>query len=291
MKKLSLFILAVGYSLVVSAQKIEPVSKHYKTLSEKSLKSTNAVLDTVRFPWNEYSKVGLSYSLWGAYYLSKSQLDNLKKTFQFPANSSEQTRAELDYLLELQNKRTPKDIERSQYLANIGYWPSTLNPTEPEYEQNLKDLFYIANPVGEQFNAKDFPKTAQLLKNALLDARVVEFNLKLYFRRARPYHLEPKLQNLQRMGSPSFPSGHTLWAFTQAFLFSEIIPEMRPKFIELADEIRWSREVLGIHYPSDNEASRQIAGQMLSWYRTNPEFVKDLAAAKAEWKEKSIKLK
>lgn len=291
MKNLLTILVFLFLGQFTFAQKLEPISSHYKTLAERKAMSNNTASDTLSFPWIEYSKGGLSYSLWGGYYLTKQNVYSIKQSMSFPANSSEQTRAELDYLLDLQAKRTPKEIERATYLANIGYWPSVLNPTDPDYKQNLKDLFYIASPIGEWFNAQNFPKTAHLLKNALLDARVLEFNLKLHYRRARPYHLESKMQNLQKMGSPSFPSGHTLWAFTQAFLYSEIIPEMRTKFIELADEIRWSREVLGIHYPSDNEASRQISWQVIQSYKKNPEFLKDLAAAKAEWKEKSPKFK
>jgi len=77
-----------------------------------------------------------------------------------------------------------------------------------------------------------------------------------------------------------------LWAFTQAFLFSEIIPEKRENFIAKADEVRWSRELLGIHYPSDNEASRVIAWSLLKFWMNNPQFVEDLNKAKQEWAEK-----
>jgi len=73
--------------------------------------------------------------------------------------------------------------------------------------------------------------TTQLLLNCIQDIRLTEFRLKWHFKRSRPYHLEPKLQELTKIKSPSFESGHTLWAFTQAFLFSEIIPEKRIGFV------------------------------------------------------------
>jgi acid phosphatase (class A) len=54
----------------------------------------------------------------------------------------------------------------------------------------------------------------------------------------------------------------------------------------MAEEVRWSRELMGIHYPSDNEASRIIGWNLLlSWYK-NPLFVADLEKAKKEWKDK-----
>ena len=39
----------------------------------------------------------------------------------------------------------------------------------------------------------------------------------------------------------------------------------RQEFIKTAAEVRWSRELMGIHYPSDNEASRVIGWYLLNW--------------------------
>ncbi len=50
------------------------------------------------------------------------------------------------------------------------------------------------------------------------DMRIMEFTIKYKLLRPRPYHLEPKLQPLVKINSPSFASGHTLWAFVHAFL-------------------------------------------------------------------------
>ncbi|MGF6847455.1 hypothetical protein QFZ51_002690 [Chitinophaga sp. W3I9] len=54
----------------------------------------------------------------------------------------------------------------------------------------------------------------------------------------------------------------------------------------MAEEVRWSRELMGIHYPSDNEASRNLAWHLLtSWYKS-PAFVADMEMAKIEWARK-----
>lgn len=283
--KVNFLLILVLITTIISTfgQKLEPISRHYKSLSELSSKPT-VVADTLKFPWTDYSQGGLTNALLATHYLSKVEMESLKEKFNYPSNSSEQTKGEIKYLLNLQANRTEKEVERAKYLANIGYWPYIdLNPISENRKQNLKDLFYIGTAgLHENLTAENFPKTAQLLKNIMIDMRAVEFGLKYHFRRPRPYHLEPTMQNLQKMGSPAFPSGHTLWAFLQAFTFSELFPQNRTKFIELADEIRWSREVMGIHYPSDNEASRQIAWQMLQWYKQKPSFQKDLNEAKIE---------
>jgi acid phosphatase (class A) len=268
-----------------SIHPLEPAGSHYKTLAVISPAADpgNGKLDTITFPWNEYSKGALSNSLMRTYYLSREDEEKLPSLIKYPANSSLQTRAELDYLLQLQAKRTPEEIRRAEYIANIGSWPNIINPLDSEYAENRKQLFYIAGPVGELFNDQDFPAITQLLLNCIQDIRVTEFRLKRYFKRPRPYHLEPRLSPLARISSPSFPSGHTLWSFTEALLFSEIIPEKREQFIKMAEEVRWSRELMGIHYPSDNEASRNLAWNLLnSWYKS-PVFVADMEKAKIEW--------
>lgn len=118
--------------------------------------------------------------------------------------------------------------------------------------------------------------------NCIQDIRVTEFRLKQHFKRPRPYHLEPDLKPLTRINSPSFPSGHSLWAYTEAFIFSELFPEKRTEFLKVAAEVQWSRELMGIHYPGDNEASRVIGWNLVKYWMNNPRFITDLKKAKFE---------
>jgi acid phosphatase (class A) len=262
---------------------------HYATLKTLSAAPSpeRAWMDTISFPMQEYSRAALANTLIRTAYLLPEDEAALPSLVSYPANSSEQTRAELDYLLQLQNKRTTQQIGRAQYIAEIGSTPLIINPTDSLYEENRRQLFYIAEPVGPWYNPTNFPATTRLLMNCIQDIRATEFRLKRHFNRARPYHLEPKLKPLARIGSPAFASGHTLWAFSQAYLFAEIIPEQKQIFLGRAEEVRWSRELMGIHFPSDNEASRMISEKLLTLWLKNPKFVADLNAAKEEWKTKN----
>ena len=287
-----LFLLASGINgFSQTFHPLEPVSKHYKTLAETNSRpnQVRSNMDTITYPWLEYSKGALGNSLMRTYYLSQEDEAKLPSVIQFPANSSDQTRAELDYLLSLQNKRTKQEIERANYIANIGSWPNIINPTDPDYKENRKQLFYIASSVGTWFNDENFPAITQLLLNCIQDIRVTEFRLKRHFKRPRPYHLESKLTPLARINSPSFASGHSLWAFTEAYIFSEIIPEKREEFLKAAEEVRWSRELMGIHYPSDNEASRIIGWYLIKYWYNNPQFLSDLEKARIEWTTKKTR--
>jgi acid phosphatase (class A) len=95
--------------------------------------------------------------------------------------------------------------------------------------------------------------------------------------------LEPALKPLTRINSPSFPSGHSLWSYTEAYIFGELISNKRLDFIKVAAEVQWSRELLGIHYPGDNEASRVLGWYLLKFWYNNSQFKNDLEKAKAEW--------
>lgn len=268
---------------------LAPASDHYKTLQSFNAtpNAQRASMDTIKYPPAEYSNA-IVYTLVKPYYLSDAQVIALTEIVKFPANSSDQTRKELDYMLELQSKRTPEQKTRVEYLANVGYWPTAdILPNHLSYKQNLKDLFFEGRELmGESINAENLPKTAALLKGVMRDMRIMEFTIKYKLLRVRPYHLEPNLQPLAKINSPSFASGHTLWAFVQAFTWSEVVPEKHDQFIALAEEIRRSREIMGIHFPSDNEAARQVAYEMLQYYFQNDTFKKDLHAAKMEWAEK-----
>jgi acid phosphatase (class A) len=265
---------------------LAPASDHYKVLQaiSASPNPSRAWMDTIQYPPAEYGN-SIVYLLVKPYYLSESQVKSLSESVTFPANSSDQVRKELDYILDLQGKRTPEQVRRVEFLGNIGYWPSVnLLPSHPSYHQNLKDLFFEGRELmGENIDAKNLPAVARLLQGVMQDMRIMEFTLKYKLLRPRPYHLEPRLQPLTRINSPSFASGHTLWAFLQAFTWSEIIPEKEKDFINLAEEIRRSREIMGIHYPSDNEASRVVAFNMIRYYLKNEAFLRDLKNAVAEW--------
>lgn len=280
-------------TILVEAQNlhsIEPVFAHYKDLQQfSSTKShSRAWMDTIKYPPAEYGS-SLTWVLVNPYYLTQGQVRSISESVAFPANSSDQTRKELDYLLELQTNRTPKQKERVEFLSNIGYWPQvSFVANHPSYKESLESLFIEGREIlGENANAENFPKIARLLHGVMQDMRIMEFTVKYRLLRPRPYHLEPKLEPMARINSPSFASGHTLWAFIQAYTWAEIIPEKRNEFINLAEEIRRSREIMGLHYPSDNEAARQLSYKMFQAYFENDKFRADLEEAKTEWNSNS----
>lgn len=286
---LAILTYTIGHSQ--SLQPLEFATNHYLELGKLNTEPNpeRATLDSLRFFPESYNSVALLYTQLHPSYLTQDQINQLKQSVAFPANSSDQTRAELDFLLEWQSKRTEKHEERAaRVLAPIGYWPHIdVMDDHPDHKKNIQDLFFEGRTLlGDECNADNYPATAKLLKGITKDMRIMEFTVKYHLLRARPYVLEPRLKPLQIMGSPSFASGHTLWAYIHAFAWGELIPNKRGQFLELAYEIGESREIMGIHYPSDEEAARILAHRMLSAMVSNPNFIKDFNMAKSEWKDK-----
>ncbi len=276
-----------NFSVIKSIHPIEKSKKHYAELKKYTgSKSTkHAWMDEINYPPELYKNRTLLFALTKPQYLTSSQVEFLVNAVQFPANSSEQTRAELAYLLDLQKSRSAKQEKRVLELAKIGYWPDVNHTvSHPNYNENLEHLFFeLKEVIGDKCTAENYPKTSKLLQGVMHDMRLMEYALKYHLLRARPYQLEAKLKPLKKISSPSFASGHTLWAYIQAYTLGELLPNKRNAFIELAYEIGMSREVMGVHYPSDEEAARQLAHRMLMLMWHTEKFQRDFNAAKKEW--------
>ena len=293
-KSILAFVLLIVYQANSQAQAIsspnpiEPARDHYARL--KALDGTpdqsKAWMDAIAYPTSLYRNNTLLFALTAPTYLNEEQVDFLVHAVDYPANSSKQTRAELDFLLELQKKRTEDQISRVLEIAAVGYWPDANHvPTHPNYKKNLDHLFFeVKEVMGKHHKPDAYPATVKLLQGVMGDMRLMEFAVKYHLLRARPYQLETDLKPLRRISSPSFASGHTLWAYCQAYTMAELIPEKRKEFIDLAYEIGFSREIMGVHYPSDEEVARQLAHRMIWLMWHSGSFQDDLESARKEWK-------
>ncbi len=93
---------------------------------------------------------------------------------------------------------------------------------------------------------------------------MVEYPIKAYFRRRRPFvEIVRALVIGKKPGSWSFPSGHTAASFASAWILSSVWPRRAPWFFALASIVGASRVYVGAHYPGD-VASGASAGMLLS---------------------------
>ena len=297
MKPIFLFSAALLFSIVLVAQakkekQAPPAWGHYKKLSAISTaaQSENAGWDTLHFilAKGETTDLGFSGNQPGevigngkkraAFYLTGKEKYNIAAP---PANSSLQTRAELDYLLQLQARRSEEDLRASAFYAGV-YYRTGITPNDKDYARFQCNLFHIGRSVATWFNADSLPLTAKLAANTWKDAEYIIWKYKNHFIRIRPYKLETKLENKEETNWAAYPSGHSSNSYVNAFLFSELLPEFTSFFMKDAYDMAHSREIIGVHYPSDSESGRLMARELINHLLKNENFKRDFDAAKKE---------
>ena len=266
----------------------QPETAHYDKFSQIDGKPQpgNETLDALKFPLTDWGGL-YSWKLLKTYYATKP-LDAFRK-YEMPANSSKRTRAELDYLLELQRTRTPEELAWSLKLANIYYDPMVVNPADKKFAANRDNLFYLGRNLGSWYRRENLPKTCDLLSKVIHDSMVYMVEFKLKYARPRPYVVEPRLKVEQPLPHGAFPSGHSFGNHINAEILARLAPDRREDLMNAAQEFAWSRELLGVHYPSDSEAGRIWASDFVKFLFENKQFVKDFEAVKKEWSGKRPK--
>ena len=260
-----------------------PAKEHYKNLWNLSTKPdlSFAWMDTIKYPPKEVATSTLAATMLRTVYLIED-IPGLLAIQKYPANSSDQTRKELEIILEFQKKRTDENIRRYRKLAGIFHSPSNFNPLDPDYDRNFSSLFHAGSPLGNWYTYKNLPLTAKMMSNVYRDAMYYIFKLKVDLNRPRPYHLEPKLDALEKPLHQSYPSGHSSASFVNAYIMMEIAPELSGEFLKMAEEMAISREYLGCHYPSDSEMGRLWARKFVNELFKKDKFIADFEKVKKE---------
>lgn len=164
---------------------------------------------------------------------------NYKSILDSPAkNSSVSTLEELIYISKMTNSRTNRDIK---FVTKIDKNPASL----------IIDFCHNKNII---FPKSDLNDLYQIIKPLIL-------NTKYYFNRARPYQLAKfygltiNIIETDTHHTPSYPSGHTVYARLAANLVLKSNPEFQYELDLIVNKSAHARVLQGVHYPSDNKAS------------------------------------
>lgn len=104
----------------------------------------------------------------------------------------------------------------------------------------------------------------QVLPPLWFATMTVEYPIKTYFRRRRPFiDIVQAISVGKKPGTFSFPSGHSAASFAGARLISRHYPELTPLWYLIAATVGFSRVYLGAHYPGD-VASGALVGTIIA---------------------------
>ena len=152
-------------------------------------------------------------------------------------------------------------------------------PTIPIYPDNEKEILIVQNYVNNRsFNHISlFQKTdlsivfafVDHVNESLLDLHSIITSthilflilfLKYIINRARPKQIDPELKSLKSItaDTPAYPSGHAFQAYYLANYLSDIYPHKKELFESIAEDCAMARVYAGLHFPSDNQFSKQI---------------------------------
>lgn len=130
------------------------------------------------------------------------------------------------------------------------------------------------------------PATWALLTLIQQETDVVIDQGKDFFARKRPYSVDPALPACvkDRMNKParSYPSGHSGVGYSIGWTLAALLPEQAPQILTRADDYALSREICGVHFHSDTEASHVIGTLTAATLLGDRRLARQIAAARAE---------
>lgn len=196
-------------------------------------------------------------------YLSLSRADSTKILSPPPLPDSPEQAADLEEVIAVHKACTTKE-------AAIAF-------SEKKFS-----VFNFAPAVGTFFQPGKFPKTEAFFQRVQKDAAQVTDTAKEYWKRPRPYVIDPTLASGKLEKSFSYPSGHSTESMVLALVLADIFPEKTRPILAIARDIGWHRVQIARHYPTDIYAGRVFALALVREMKTQPDFQKDLVEVKRE---------
>jgi acid phosphatase (class A) len=209
--------------------------------------------------------VGILFSCFSSKtYFPGSEIDLVKLLPPSPAQNSDQTKNDIDEMLELQKKRMPGD---SAYAA------ADQDP----------DVFRFSTLLGPKFNKDSLPITAAFFTKVINNAKVIVDPVKEFWKRPRPSRFDRRIHPcIEVPQSGSFPSGHSTIGNLCAILLANMLEENRAEIFKRGWDYARNRVIGGVHYPSDVDAGRIAATVIAAALFRNGDFKNDFNASKAE---------
>lgn len=183
-----------------------------------------------------------------------------------PVEGSEAAQAELAELDRIQERRSQADFDRA------------------DRDYHARDGSFFAETIGPDFVLSRLPATAHLLDNVHSEEDAAATVAKDYFRRTRPWIVDPALNSCAKNDAPqsSYPSGHASMAYSMGVVLAALLPEKAPAIMARAADFAENRLVCGMHRRRDIQAGQVLGTVVAELLLRNPRFRSEFDAAKQE---------
>lgn len=141
--------------------------------------------------------------------------------------------------------------------------------------------------AGVEIGPKTTPRLDALLRKTLPDLGLASYAAKTRYQRTRPFVVngEPNCTpeaSAMLAKDGSYPSGHASIGFGWGLILAELIPARATRLTARGHEFADSRRVCNVHWLSDVEAGQVVAAATVARLHAEPQFRKDLDAARKE---------
>ncbi|NBU24976.1 MAG: phosphatase PAP2 family protein [Gammaproteobacteria bacterium] len=141
--------------------------------------------------------------------------------------------------------------------------------------------------LGLEITEAATPTLYRLIRRTFADFALATMTVKQHYQRPRPFMVngQPSCvpadeERLRKDGS--YPSGHSAYGFGWSMVLAGVAPDHSDALLRRGIEYGASREVCNVHWQSDVEQGRIIAAAVFARLQGEPEFRRDVEAARAE---------
>lgn len=133
---------------------------------------------------------------------------------------------------------------------------------------------------------KTLPATWALLSTIQNDANFAANLSKEHFARTRPWGVDATLPNCDagkgKKPTRGYPSGHSSLSYSVGWALAQLLPSKSQAILDRAHEYALSREICGVHFRSDTDASHVLGTYVASLILADPRLAARVAAARSE---------
>ncbi|MEI9998802.1 MAG: phosphatase PAP2 family protein [Verrucomicrobiota bacterium] len=198
-------------------------------------------------------------------YFTAAALDPRSVLPNPPADNSDATEKEIEYLLQAQATRTQGQVDRAQ--------------AEAHYTLGL-----FLNTPGDWFLETGNPAraaTLPLLQRADATAAAIAQNAQALWNRRRPFLVNSRIYpSMVRPTGPGYPSEHAVRAAVEALVLAQLAPENSQAILACGNQIGDDRVLAGVEFPSDVNAGRLLGRAIVDQLMNDASFRDGLKQAR-----------